>query len=400
MLPSGEILTNGAVAVSGSTIVSVGTRSRVRRSVGDRLVNLGEMLLLPGLINMHCHLEDGAIRGTTRNPEETFSTWIAKKASRLKQSPMESLLGAVRLGIRESLANGTTTVIDSSRSGASIVVLKEEPIRSWVIQEIHEEELVKSGEIENTLEKRRRLTADCPNVRLGLGPHSLFSLSPCSHRRLIDITRKDCTLWTSHLAESSEELQAFSEQTGDLYFYITRKRPWDYGEARMGSMHYALTQNLIPNGGVLYHCNFVGSHELSLLGTKRVSVVLAPKYNAALGHKMFPLEIALAKHVTLCVGTESIIENGSSSLFDELYHLKSNYPHIPARQLLSLVTLNPARALGMSGKVGEITPGAYADLIGVSFAHDPRENILEELLTEDPAIRFVLVGGEEVIVDY
>lgn len=400
MLPSGEILTNGAVAVSGDTISSVGTRSSVKRATGDRLVNLGEVLLLPGLINMHSHLEEGVVRGVFRNPDEPFSTWIAKKTSRLKQCPVESVLGAVRLGVRESLANGITTVVDSSRTSASLLVLKEEPIRSWVIQEIHDEESVRSGEASESVVKMKRLVANSPRIHLGIGPYSLFSLSPQSQRHLIDLARDNQLLWTSHLAESSEELQAFSEQAGDLFFYITRNRAWQFGDTRLGPMHFALTRNLIPNGALLYHCNFAGSHELSLLGTKNVSVVLAPQYSIALGHKMLPLEIAIAKRVTACVGTESVVDSGSSSMFDELYQLKKMYPHIPAATLLSLVTTNPARSLRMTDKLGVISSGAYADLVGVSFAHDPREDILEELLSEDPAVRFVLVGGEEVIVDF
>jgi hypothetical protein len=54
----------------------------------------------------------------------------------------------------------------------------------------------------------------------------------------------------------------------------------------------------------------------------------------------------------------------------------------------------------MSGRLGVLSPGAFADMIGVSFAHDTGADMLEELLVEEPAVRFVAVNGEEVIVDY
>jgi imidazolonepropionase-like amidohydrolase len=63
-------------------------------------------------------------------------------------------------------------------------------------------------------------------------------------------------------------------------------------------------------------------------------------------------------------------------------------------------TANAARALGVGGSLGELVPDAFADMIGVSFAHGPKEDLLEELLVEEPSVRFVMTGGEEVIVDY
>jgi cytosine/adenosine deaminase-related metal-dependent hydrolase len=168
----------------------------------------------------------------------------------------------------------------------------------------------------------------------------------------------------------------------------------------MGPLHHAITGNLVPNHAVLFHCNYAGGHELALLSAKNVSVVVCPQYTQALGHKRLPLDVALSRKVTLCVGTESEAEAQSANLFDELHFLKRQYPHLPAQELLHWVTRNPARALRMQGGIGVLAGGAFADMIAVSFAHDPGEDILEELLEEQPIVRFVMVNGEEVIVDY
>jgi 5-methylthioadenosine/S-adenosylhomocysteine deaminase len=398
--PTGEIIPNGAVAVEGSTIVDVSTRSKVKRSSGSRMVNLGDMLLLPGLINMHTHLEDGILRGLSREPEETFASWMAKKSTRLRQASLESIIPAVRLGIRESIAHGVTTIVDSSRTGASLVVLKDEPVRSWVVQEVHEEGDAQPDVARRMLDARKRIVADARALRLGLGPYAIFSVSPSAQRSLLDIARAEECLWATHMAESAEELQAFSEQKGDLYFQITRRRPWDYGRATMGPMHCAISGELIPNGAALFHCNYVNGHELSLLSAKDVAVTVCPRYNEELGHKRFPLDVALSRGITVCVGTESILEAGSAGIFDDLHCLRRQYPHIPARELLRWATQNPARVLRAAGRLGELSPGAMADIIGVSFAHDPSEDLLEELLVEDPSVRLVMVNGEEVVVDY
>ena len=398
--PAGNIVENGAVAVEGAFITSAGPRSQVRRGVQDRIVNLGDMLLLPGLINMHSHLEESVVRGFAKEDDETFSSWMAKKVSRMKQASLETMLPAIRLGVRELLTVGTTTIVDSTRNGVSIPVLKDEPIRAWVVQEVHDDDDTHVEALDRLLGVRTRVMTGSDRIRPGIGPHALFSLSPLAHKSVIQAARHEECIWVSHLAESAEELQAFSEQKGDLYFQISRKRGWQYGASTMGSMYYAITQNLIPNGAILIHCNYVNGQELALLAAKNVSIVLCPHYSRLLGHKDFPLDVALSRGVSICLGTENPPDLGSTNLFDEMHLIKSNYPHIPAKELLRWATQNPARALKSADRLGNIAPGMLADMIGVSFAHDPNEDLLEELMMEYPDIRFVMVNGEEVIADY
>jgi len=139
--------------------------------------------------------------------------------------------------------------------------------------------------------------------------------------------------------------------------------------------------------------------KLVLLAARQVSVVVCPAYTAAHGHKPFPLELALKRGIRVCVGTESVVDTGSLSIFDELYRLRRDYPHIGGRDVLAWATRNPAAALGLAGRLGSLAPGRFADVIGVSFPHASGADLIEELLEEEPAIHFVLVNGEEVIID-
>jgi cytosine/adenosine deaminase-related metal-dependent hydrolase len=103
LLPDGAIVENGALAVDGATIVAAGSRSQVARRPGDRAVNLGGLLLLPGLINLHTHLEEAALRGAARQSEEPFSSYVVKKQARLRQADEAAVLSAVRLADRKSV---------------------------------------------------------------------------------------------------------------------------------------------------------------------------------------------------------------------------------------------------------------------------------------------------------
>ena len=396
LLPGGVILTNGALVVCGNTISAVNHRSQIKRTSKDRVINLGKRILLPGCINIHTHLEEGAMRGIN-DPGESggFTQWLLKKESFLKNTRTEEMESSIRLGIRESLANGITTIADTSRTGVSAAILAQEPVRSFVFNEIsrHDDQL---GFVMLSELFKKPLSKNSA----GAGPYSLFSLTPAEHKTLINYTRLNNLLWASHLAESAEELQAFSEQAGDLYFYITRKVSWPYSKTERGSMYYALTNNCIPHGGILYHCNYAGTDELSLIAAKNVSVVICGQYNDLCGHKQLPVELALKRGINICCGTEMPVSTYSMNLFDELYLYKKRYPDIAASVLLDLITRNPARALGCANTLGSLEPGKFADIIGFTLAQEPHNagDVLEEFFQNNPPIDFVVVNGEEIIM--
>lgn len=396
LLPDSTILSNGALVVTGNTISSIGHRSGVKRTSKDRAVNLGKRILLPGLINMHTHLEEGMLRGNINTGEnEGFTQLMLKKDSMLKNALPEEIQSSIRLGIRESLANGITTIVDVSRTDYSPAVFREEPCRAWIIHEVFS--LDDQNNIDS-LEKRTKLRKSKENI--GIGPYAFFSLPPSLHKLLANYARLNNYIWSCHMAESAEELQAFSEQTGDLYFHITRKNQWPFEDTKRGSMYYALTHNLIPNGGILFHCNYVSNDELSLLAAKNVSVVICSQYSDMVGQKGFPMESALKRGISICLGTESPVNSFSMNLFDELYNLKTHYPHISARTMFDWITKNPALALKCVDTLGSLEKGKMADIIGIPLSHEPHklEDVLEEVFQNNPPIDFVMVNGEEIII--
>lgn len=395
LLDSGELLLNGAISVNGSVISGIGPRSKVRRHSESRIVNLGDVLLLPGLFNMHIHLEDGILRGTSKRADETFASWSAKKNSRLRTTPHDQIIPTMRLTIKELLAQGITSIADYSRYGYSTEILKEESIRSWIFHEMHTDDQNQEDSLVSSC--KTRATEAGEKINAGIGPHAIFSLSPNYQKELISFSKSHNLLWSSHIAESAEELQAFSEKKGDLFFYTTRKRPWPFDSSPMGPMNYAIQNELIPQNGICVHCNYVNGQELTTLADNNISIVLCYSYTLEMGHKLFPLEVALKRNCNICLGTEGITPHGFLSIFDELFALKQAYPHITARELLLMVTRNPARALQVEHCLGSLTEGKLADIIAVRFAHSEENDLLEELLVEEPEIALVVINGEEII---
>lgn len=395
---SGDLLVNGAIVVDDSRITSIGSRSAIKRSSNARFVNLGDTLVLPGFINMHTHLDALPVRGYTKPHDETFAAWTAKVNSKIRSFDQAHMKSGIQLSVRELIAQGITSVADSSRNSQASEYLKQEAIRSWTIHEMHSDRQSLENDIFDNC-KKLISGADLPE-RMGIGPYALYSLSPAMQREIINFATNNKLLWMCHIAESSEELQAFSEKAGDLYFHATRKQDWLHGDAPAGSMSYALENGLIPNGGICVHCNYVNGPELEKLAALDASIVMCYTYTQSTGHKNFPLDVALKRNCNICIGTEGVAPHGTFSIFDELFALKTAYPHIPAKELLLMPTRNAAKALGMEHELGSLDTNKLADFIAVRFAVSPEDDILETALMEEVDIVLVVINGEEIVVNY
>src|SRR5262245_56026826 len=100
---------NGAVVVSGNRILDVGKFDEVKARNASKIVDLGEQALLPGLINVHCHLDYTCLRGKIL-PQKTFADWIRTiNAEKARLSPKD-YLSSINAGFAETKRFGTTTV--------------------------------------------------------------------------------------------------------------------------------------------------------------------------------------------------------------------------------------------------------------------------------------------------
>jgi len=128
-------------------------------------------------------------------------------------------------------------------------------------------------------------------------------------------------------------------------------------------------------------------------------VVHCPLSHRYFGHHSFPLERLRALGVNLCVGTDSPASNGSFSLLEELRAAAGVFPSLGAREWLEMITVNPARALGLAERLGRVKIGAWADLVAVPTGSvrfgNPREVYAGVLDCRSPA-SWLMIHGRAV----
>jgi len=100
--------------------------------------------------------------------------------------------------------------------------------------------------------------------------------------------------------------------------------------------------------------------------------------------------------ILVCLGTDSLASNQSLSLFREMRLFQKKYPEVSSQEVLSLVTVKPAQALGRGGELGRVKPGYLADFIGIPMPQSRRkkQNLYDYVVNYKKPVSFSMINGE------
>jgi cytosine/adenosine deaminase-related metal-dependent hydrolase len=124
------------------------------------------------------------------------------------------------------------------------------------------------------------------------------------------------------------------------------------------------------------------------------TIVYCPRTHAAFGHPPHPFREFLARRVSVCLGTDSLASNPDLDILAEARFVRARYPDFPGEQLLRMVTLAGAEALGWADECGSLTAGKSADFVVVPLPDADAPDPHELLLADHPGERRTMFRGE------
>jgi len=393
---SGPPLEDGAVVVNGDgRIAAVGPFSELRRDwPGEKVCDLGESALLPGLINAHCHLDYTSLRNAI-NPQRSFTAWISRINALKRQMTDEDYLEAIAEGFDELRAWGTTTVCNLEAFPELLPKLPPPPIRTWWFLELIDirNRLPTEALLEGTLAFFEQHEGWLGGF--GLNPHAPYTASPELFRLCRECADRFGMPLTTHIAESAEEEAMFRRGEGEMFALMQQlgRRMDDCGTR--SSFSNAVANGLIGPGWLLAHANELDEEDFSLIAATPGDwhVVHCPRSHAFFQHRPFPWQRLVAAGVTISLGTDSLASNDSLSLFAELQAAQKSMPRLTSETLLRTVTTHPARALRKTGELGALLPGAHADLIALPFA-GPLPEVYDAIIANRSPIEWMMLDGK------
>ena len=388
----GPPIGHGAVAIEGNRITAVGLSAEL----GGPATDLGDVALMPGLINAHCHLDYTMMRGAILRPG-SFTAWVQRINALKRSLDNDDYLAAIALGFAELRKWGTTGVCNIEAFPELMPQLGPPPIRTWSFYEM--------------IDIRHRITSDDvvagalsffsqrdhPLALFGLSPHAPYTASIELYQLANACADSLAMPLTTHVAESREELEMFRDARGPLYdFMASIQRPMtDCGYHAPFAQLWQ--QGAIDSRWLLAHMNELTEEDFAILASLPrgggPAIVHCPGSHRYFGHTPFPFRRLDALGMNICVGTDSLASTGSLSLLEELRLLRKTEPWITPEHALRTVTVNPARALRRQRQLGQIVPGALADLIAIPMSGS-LANLHEEIVEHPHPVSWVMIDGQ------
>ncbi|MDQ3697230.1 MAG: amidohydrolase family protein [Gemmatimonadota bacterium] len=382
---------NGTVAVDGERIAYVGARAGAPTGE-DR--ELGNVLLMPGLVNAHTHLELTAMRGFLEELE--FDDWVAtlQRAKTAVLSP-DDLLDAARLGVLEGVLAGVTTFADTCDSGVSLRAMRELGVRGIMYQETFgPDPEACAGSLDALRVKVEILRqGETPLVRLGVSPHAPYTVSDALFGAVAAYARRDALPLAIHIAESEAESRLVGRGDGP---FAARLRQRGIATPPRARSPVALLARLgvLEAGPLLIHCVRVDGEDIAAIAAARCGVAHCPISNAKLGNGIAPLLPMLDAGIAVGLGSDSMASNDRMDLLEEArfaslaQRARRGRPDaLPAVLALELATLGGARALGLTDRIGSLEPGKDADMVAFSLED------MRAVPVQDPATSAVFALG-------
>ena len=355
-------LRNHSIVVSRGAIVDIlPTPVATELYAPERRVDLGDHIVLPGLVNAHCHAAMSLMRGIA--DDVVLQDWLQahiwpREAAHLSA---DFVFDGSLLAAAEMIRGGITACSDMYFfPEASARALRQSGMRAQLGLPVIEFPSAYAQDaddyLQRGLEVRDRLRDD-PLISFALAPHAPYTVSDATFSKIVTYAEELGLPIQTHLHETMREIAE--------------------GVAAHGCRPMARLQALGvlgPEFSAIHavHCN---ADDIANLSNHASQVIHCPSSNLKLGSGIAPVAALLAHGVNVALGTDGAASNNRLDLFEEMRlaallakGIAQDASTLPARQAVAMATMGGARALGLDAVIGSIAIGKSADIIAVSIA--------------------------------
>jgi cytosine/adenosine deaminase-related metal-dependent hydrolase len=390
-------LENAWLAIDRGRIVALGRGSPPGSS--GTILDLGDAIVLPGLVNAHTHLEFSDL-AEPFPAAGGLPAWIGRivAARRARAGGPDAgvegtTAAAIRRGLAESAAAGVTTIGEIATSvlpaayagpGPRVRVFREglglRPAATDAMPRAFAADL-------------DRLIA--AGLAAGVSPHAPYSVAAPLGRRLLDEARRRRLPVAMHLLESEAESELLAGGGGPFRRLLEDLGAWD-PEAPPVLLPAAdwIGRLAAARRGIVVHATHIARDPAALARLARhrdrLAVVVCPRTTQAISGMLPPLETLRAAGIRVALGTDSRASNPDLSVLAECRTLVAAGLAAP-QEALRMATVDAAWALGFDRQAGRLAPGRPADLVvlrpAAALPRDPFATALDPATTIAATLR-------------
>jgi cytosine/adenosine deaminase-related metal-dependent hydrolase len=377
----GPAIENAWLMIDRGLVAAIG-RGRPPASAGETL-DLGDAIVLPGLVNAHTHLEFSefaeplaAVGGLPGWIGRVVAARRARETGPAGDSEARAI-AAIRRGLAESAAGGVTTVGEIATAAPPQAYAGPGPAVRVFREGLGLRALAGDAVTRLVAADLDRLAA--AGIACGVSPHAPYSVAAPLGRRLVAEARRRGLPVAMHLLESEAEAELLARGTGSFRRLLEDLGAWDPAAppALLPAAEWIGRLARAPRG-IVVHATHISHDEPALARLARhrdrLAVVICPRTTRAISGTLPPLAVLRAAGIRVALGTDSRASNPDLSLLAECRILVDAGLASP-EETLRMATIHGAWALGFDRRAGRIAPGRPADLAILRPAtgshHDP-----------------------------
>ncbi len=344
------------IYIRHNRIASIGTMRDAERPVAaDQVIDAGNRLVMPGLVNGHCHAPMSLFRGLA--DDLPLQSWLMERIFPAEAATVdpEMVYWCTKLSALEMIRSGTTLVADGYFYEVDVArAFAECGIRAVAAQAVVDFPAPGVADPAENIDAVRQFIEQVRGndlVTPALFCHSPYTCSPATIRKAKELTRQLDVLFFIHIAETEAEQSMIIDPRGG------------------SPVRHLDTLGVLDERTVCIHSVWLDERDIDIVAASGARVVSCPQSNMKLASGIAPLPSMVEKGIAVGLGTDSAASNNSLDMFREMdvcakLHKVNNLDPtvLPASKLLAMTTGGGSRVLGFDD-AGTLEPGKLADMI-------------------------------------
>lgn len=348
----------GWMQIEGSSIVALGSGTPPAVP-GAEVVDCGGDIVMPGMVNPHCHMGMAVFRGLAEDVDDRLYRYILP-LERKFVTPDMVRIGST-LSALEMIQGGVTTVADMYYFETEVAaVCDQSGLRAIVGQTLADFNPPDHRDFDEGFALVEKLVdgyRDHPLVTPSIAPHAPYSTGLRTMERIAQWSADNPDVPVQmHLAESALEVAWARDNHGKSTVAVTR----DAG--------------LLKPNMICAHCLQLDDADITLMSEHQVCVVTNPRSNGKAGRGIAPVEKMRNAGLPVGIGSDGAMSGNTLDLFSQFAPismfaklLAGSRKPLPAVDVIRMATIEGARVLSLNLKTGSLEPGKQADLIRISL---------------------------------
>lgn len=390
VIPRNTLLKNHSLIIHNSKIIDILPMNQ-QQYIAEKTVNYDNHIVMPGFINAHTHTPMTLLRGM--GDALPLKNWLEDCIWPIENQLMseEFVADGTKIGVAEMLLNGTTCFSECYfLPDVAANTCRELGIRTMIGIGLHDSAINCNADRNHQLIEKLMPSSD-DMISFAYAPHSPYMLSDQGFARLLDYCQKYPAPIHIHMHETSREIvDSFNE----------------HGMSPLARLEKlgVLAQHIIA-----VHMVHLDQNDYDILSQNPCHIITCPDSNLKLGSGICNINKLQELGLNVGVGTDGAASNNDLDILAEARNaallnkgVNQNPELSPAHEILEMLTINGAKAIGLEQKIGSLEVGKYADFIAWdtnNLNSYPKHDLVAQVVFAGNAIQVtdVWVNGQQLV---